>query len=74
MLLDTNGEPVYRMLWSKAVKDFRLRKVYKPKTYVYKSQLLAAIIQHAGEHKLDTESRRVRWLMVVDTPGSQLYY
>lgn len=50
-----------RMAWSKAVKDFRLRKVYEKKTYHFRRQLMADVLDSAVDTTLDFyKTKRVR--------------
>ena len=44
---DANGEPVMRRVWSKSVKEFRLKRVYTDKTYKFRDVLMAKILQMA---------------------------
>lgn len=59
VILDANGDPKMRMVWSKAVKDYRLRKVYAKKTFVFRQQLLKDMLDRALHTTLDYTSRRV---------------
>lgn len=53
------GEPLYTLVYSKAVKGYRLKKRYEPKTYRFRKELLADILEHAKTNKLDKTTKRV---------------
>ena len=46
-ITDENGEPVKRSVWSKAVKDFRLRNVYTDKTVKFRENIKERILLKA---------------------------
>jgi len=52
------GEPLYTLVYSKAVKGYRLKKRYEPKTYRFRKELLADILEHAKTNKLDKTTKR----------------
>lgn len=44
---EEDGSPKMRMVWSRAVKAYRVQKVYEPKTYVFRQALLNDILDAA---------------------------
>ena len=47
------------MVYSKAVKGYRLKRRYEPKTYRFRKELVADILEHAKTNKLDKTTKRV---------------
>lgn len=44
---DKSGEIVYRMIWSKGAKGFRLRKVYQDKTFLFRQVIKENVLKRA---------------------------
>lgn len=57
--IEPDGTPKLRMVWSKAAKSFRLRKVYQPKTYRFRNRLLSDILIEATNPMPTTPIRPV---------------
>ncbi len=49
MLVEANGEPKMVQIWSRAVKGYRLKNVYEPKTFKFRTELMDSIMEHAKE-------------------------
>ena len=45
--IDKNGEVMMRRIWSKANKEFRLRKVYSEKTFNFRKTIMDRILMKA---------------------------
>ena len=65
--LDCNGDPKMKLSWSKAVKDYRLRKLYVEKTYNFRHQLLSDILDRAMHTTLDYKTKRVSSAAITST-------
>lgn len=58
-------KPKRTLVWSKAVKGFRLRNEYVAKTYKFRDELMLEVVEHASINKLDKSCKRVRLVVVL---------